>query len=280
MDLLLNFVDRYIATPYIYPSSWQEGWLVRQLLTTWVLLLMFAWILYLSFAALSFQYLFDHSLMKHPKFLKNQVQQEIKYATVSLFWMSFPTLVCVILEIRGYSKLYYAPLEYGLPYLLFSVFWFLLFSDVGIYIIHRAFHEYAWMYKYIHKPHHKWIIATPFASHAFHPIDGFLQSISYHIFVFIFPFNKFLYLSIFIFVNFWTISIHDSTYAVPKLLQSVINGSAHHTDHHTLFVYNYGQYFTFCDKLFGTYLHPTCLSVPEKSTEMRNGKNKIGAHNE
>lgn len=35
-------------------------------------------------------------------------------------------------------------------------------------------------------------IPTPFASHAFHPLDGFLQSLPYHLYPFIFPLNKVL----------------------------------------------------------------------------------------
>lgn len=110
-----------------------------------------------------------------------------------------------------------------------------------------------------HKPHHLWKIPTPFASHAFHPVDGFLQGLPYHIYPFLFPLHKVLYLALYIFVNIWTISIHDGDYRVPDALTSVINGSAHHTDHHLFFDYNYGQYFTLWDRLGGSYRHPSAL---------------------
>jgi sterol desaturase/sphingolipid hydroxylase (fatty acid hydroxylase superfamily) len=42
-------------------------------------------------------------------------------------------------------------------------------------------------------------------------------------------------------------------------LQHVINGSAHHSDHHTAYNYNYGQYFTLWDRLGGSYRHPSAL---------------------
>lgn len=110
-----------------------------------------------------------------------------------------------------------------------------------------------------HKPHHLWKIATPFASHAFHPVDGFMQSLPYHVYPFLFPLHKVTYLGLYIFVNVWTISIHDGDYRVPRLLQHVINGSAHHTDHHLYFDYNYGQYFTLWDKIGGSYKSPTAF---------------------
>ncbi|KNC84177.1 hypothetical protein SARC_03599 [Sphaeroforma arctica JP610] len=79
--------------------------------------------------------------------------------------------------------------EYGFPYLVFSMLAFLMFVDFGIYWIHRGLHIPI-VYKYIHKLHHKWLVPTPFASHAFNWLDGFSQSSPYHIFVFIVPLHK------------------------------------------------------------------------------------------
>ena len=51
------------------------------------------------------------------------------------------------------------------------------------------------------------IVPTPFASHAFHPCDGYIQSLPYHIFIFLFPLHRYLYLGLFVFVNFWSIFV-------------------------------------------------------------------------
>ena len=50
-------------------------------------------------------------------------------------------------------------------------------------------------------------VPTPFASHAFHPCDGYIQSLPYHIFIFLFPLHRYLYLGLFVFVNFWSIFV-------------------------------------------------------------------------
>jgi sterol desaturase/sphingolipid hydroxylase (fatty acid hydroxylase superfamily) len=50
-------------------------------------------------------------------------------------------------------------------------------------------------------------VPTPFASHAFHPLDGYLQSVPYHLFIFVFPLHRWLYLGLFVFVNFWSILV-------------------------------------------------------------------------
>jgi len=202
--------------------------------------------------------MFDHRLMKHKYFLKNQISREMKVTCTSIPFMAFPTTMLFILEINGYSKLYNDVSEHGVIYLIFSLFFFLFFTDMCIYWIHRGLH-WGPVYKNIHKPHHYWIVPTPFASHAFHPVDGFLQSSPYHIFVFLFPLHKFLYLGLFLFVNFWTTSIHDANYKVPEVLKNILNCSAHHTDHHLFFDYNYGQFFTLWDRLCGSHRSPSAF---------------------
>lgn len=70
MDQVLNIADNYICTPYVYPASWPEDWAPRQIISLWVLTNLGALLIYLGFGALSFYYVFDHKLMKHPQFIK------------------------------------------------------------------------------------------------------------------------------------------------------------------------------------------------------------------
>ncbi|KAM7396351.1 hypothetical protein PAMP_019396 [Pampus punctatissimus] len=233
MDYVLNISDYYIFTPYVYPASWPEDGALRQIISLWLVT---------NFGA------------------ENQVRKELKLGTASIFWMSFPTVALFFWEIRGYSKLFDNINEssLGWPGVFLSIAGFLFFTDMCIYWIHRFMHHKS-IYKYLHKQHHTFKIPTPFASHAFHPLDGFLQSLPYHVYPFIFPLHKVIYLSLFVFVNIWTISIHDGDYRIPGPLICLINGAAHHVDHHLYFNYNYGQYFTLWDILGGSYRHPSAL---------------------
>lgn len=52
-----------------------------------------------------------------------------------------------------------------------------------------------------------YLVPTPFASHAFHFVDGYLQSVPYHLFIYIFPLQRMLYLCLFVAVNFWSIFV-------------------------------------------------------------------------
>ncbi|KAI0767921.1 fatty acid hydroxylase [Irpex lacteus] len=224
-------------------SAWPRDYIPRQLLSLLVLTLIGIHLLYFSIAGLSYRFIFNHEMMKHPKFLKNQVKLEIQSSLRAFPMMTVYTIPWFVGECQGYSKLYTDVSEYGWGYFFFSIAWFLVFTDYCIYWIHRWEHHPI-CYKWLHKPHHKWLIPTPFASHAFHPLDGYFQSIPYHLFIYLFPLHQKL------------IWIHDSDMITGHALEKVINGPAHHTLHHLYFTVNYGQYFTLADRLGNSYRQP------------------------
>uniref|UniRef100_A0A8C2P782 Uncharacterized protein n=1 Tax=Capra hircus TaxID=9925 RepID=A0A8C2P782_CAPHI len=106
MDLVLSIADYYVFTPYIYPATWPEDNIFRQAITLLIVTNLGALILYFFFATLSYYFVYDHLLMKHPQFLKNQVSREIAHSVQSMPWMSIPTVLLFLLEVRGYSRLY------------------------------------------------------------------------------------------------------------------------------------------------------------------------------
>jgi len=248
--------SQYISlnpTEWTYSSSLPRNNIYRQGLSLFFIVWFFGLVLYFVFASLSYVFVFDKTAFQHPKYLKNQVRMEINQAFKAIPLMSLLTSMCMLAEVRGYSKMYDSLSE--APFSLYNVIqfpFFVLFTDFLIYWIHRGLHH-PLVYKTLHKPHHKWIVPTPFASHAFHPVDGFAQSIPYHLFPFLFPLQKFAYIALFVFINFWTIFIHDGEYYSNSPL---INGAACHTMHHLYFNYNYGQFTTLWDRMGGSYRKP------------------------
>jgi len=235
--------------------------IIRQIISLFVITYIGIFLLYFSCAGFSYYFLFNKDLKKHPLYLKNQVKLEIQSSLRAFPMLDLLTLPWFVLEVRGYSLAYDRWDEYGLWYLILSVPLFLVFTDACIYWVHRSEHHPS-IYKYIHKPHHRWVVPTPFASHAFHPLDGYAQSLPYHIFPWIFPLNKLLFLALFGFVNIWSIMIHDSDMINNTGLEKYINGPAHHTLHHLYFTCNYGQYFTTCDRLCGSFREPQAEDDP------------------
>jgi lathosterol oxidase len=210
-------------------------------------------LLYFVFATLSYYFVFDHLTFKHPRFLKNQVSLEIKQSLSSVPGMAVLTVPFFMLEVRGYTKMYDHTSEGpGFWYDIAQFPLFFMFTDFGIYWIHRGLHH-PLIYKHLHKAHHKWIMPTPYAAIAFHPVDGWAQSLPYHLYPLLFPMQKWAYVFVFIFVQLWTIMIHDGEYVANN---PIINGSACHSVHHFAFNYNYGQYFTIWDRIGGSYRKP------------------------
>ncbi|XP_022092110.1 lathosterol oxidase-like [Acanthaster planci] len=262
MDLVVDIADRYFFTKYnIYPGDWSEDYWLRQCFSSAILCYIGGTTIYLTVSPLVFWFIFDHRLMKHPLFLKNQIRREMWMSLTAGIFLCLLTSVVLLLELRGYSKLYSmdeidVTVYEAIVLVIRDSVGLILFSDCLIYWIHRFLHH-RYIYRHLHKQHHKWKIPTPFASIAFHPFDGFLQSVPYHIYPCIFPTNRHAYLVLFFLVIVWTISIHDGDYRVPTVLRPFINGSAHHTDHHLFYNYNYGQYFTFWDRIAGSYRSPS-----------------------
>ncbi|KAI9312165.1 hypothetical protein BX666DRAFT_1866385 [Dichotomocladium elegans] len=271
MDSVLDFLDEHVldsvyakivpahlganGTFGLVESAWARDNDLRICLSLTAILTLGGWFFYLVTAALSYHFVFDHETMKHPRFLKNQVRLEIECAVKAVPGFAILTVPWFWGEVKGYSLLYE-----GMPttlggwlYFVLSMPMFLFFTDFGVYWIHRYLHH-PLIYKHLHKPHHKWIVPSPFASHAFHPVDGYAQSVPYHLYVFLIPMQKWLYIFMFVFVNVWTVMIHDGNFISRS---TIINTTAHHTVHHLYFNYNYGQYFTLWDRLGGSHREPT-----------------------
>ncbi|QBM86686.1 lathosterol oxidase [Metschnikowia aff. pulcherrima] len=259
---LQNKNDIYGKTPpnmfelseYANQSFLSRGNLLREFITIEIITVIFGWILYFLVATLAYVFVFDKKIFNHPRYLKNQMSLEIWRAFTAIPIMVMLTAPFFLLELNGYSRLYLEVNETtgGWKAILLQLPAFILFTDCGIYFIHRILH-WPTVYKNLHKPHHKWIVCTPFASHAFHPVDGWAQSLPYHLYPLIFPLNKVSYLFLFTFVNFWTVMIHDGSYWSND---PIVNGTACHTIHHLYFNYNYGQFTTLWDRLGNSYRRP------------------------
>lgn len=70
MDIVLDYVDENCFTPYVYPKTWLPDNPFRQFITLFIVTNIGGALLYLISGTLSYYFLFDHELMKHPLFLK------------------------------------------------------------------------------------------------------------------------------------------------------------------------------------------------------------------
>ena len=206
MDAALDLLDPLVfdrAYAHLIPSDvpWPRDRMLQQVVSILTITQLGATSLYFVFSALSYYFVFDRRLEHHPRFLKNQVRQEIQSSMTAVPFINILTLPFFLAEVRGMSLLYTGVDEHawGWTWMVLSTALFLVWNDFFIYWIHRLEHHPS-VYKYIHKPHHKWIgkffvlrvgdgetvmvrltvaVPTPWAALAFHPLDGYVQSLPY-----------------------------------------------------------------------------------------------------
>lgn len=102
-------------------SAWPRDYIPRQLISLSLISLIGIFLLYFVFAGLSYRYVFNHEMMNHPRFLKNQVNLEIQCSLRAFPGMALLTLPWFQAEVRGYSKMYDNVDDYGLAYFIFSI---------------------------------------------------------------------------------------------------------------------------------------------------------------
>ena len=143
MDLALELADEYLldsvwarllpapgtlqdfsatnVTSSTIESAWPRDYFPRQLASLTVMTLVGIHLLYFIFASFSYYFIFNHDMMRHPRFLKNQVRLEIICSLKAFPMITALTLPWFIGEVRGHSKLYQNVDEYGVPWLIFSM---------------------------------------------------------------------------------------------------------------------------------------------------------------
>ena len=180
-------------------SAWARDNVARQIISIMIITQIGATGLYWVFSALSYYFIFDRRLEYHPRFLKNQIRQEMISSMSAVPFINILTMPFFLAEVRGKSLLYTNVEDFGWSWMVVSTVLFMIWNDFLIYWIHRLEHHPS-VYKYIHKPHHKWIgsfysslsflfmstatdelppVPTPWAALAFHPLDGYVQSLPY-----------------------------------------------------------------------------------------------------
>lgn len=231
-----------------------------------LLLVIGGMVMYFSVSGLSYMIFFVWGKKRfHPTYVAKpaEIKAQMKWGVYGVLGNAVLTAPLHWLIAHGYSQAYWDPMERGIPYFVLSVGLYLAFTETWIYWVHRWLHLPA-VFRVLHKPHHKWRATTSWASMAFHPLDSFAQALPHHLALFLFPVNVYLYLTMLSFVMLWSVIIHDR---VSLVKWSVINYTGHHTLHHWYFTCNYGQFFTFWDKIMGTWRDPEAAahdgSVPE-----------------
>ncbi|TGN17369.1 sterol desaturase family protein [Leptospira idonii] len=191
---------------------------------------------------------------KLPEFQK--IKHEVLYSLSTMVVFGLVGVLIFWAKKNGYAKIYDDISEKGIPYLFFSLLALILFHDFYFYCTHRFMH---WkpIFKHVHLVHHKSTNPSPWAAFAFHPYEAVIEAGVVPIFILFVPVHNLTIVLFLVYMTFLNVLGHLAFELFPKgFVGSKWTGwhntTTHHNMHHKWFHCNYGLYFNWWDKIFGT----------------------------
>ena len=134
---------------------------------------------------------------------------------------------------------------------ILSICFYFIVVDVSFFVVHYICHLY--LYKKIHIVHHSCKPLLTLCTRSSHAIDAAFENIVFIFPFFFFQFNGFIAYLCLITNAFWVSYLHTNFNSSKN--ENLVMRPLHHSIHHKYGKksYNYALYFTFWDKMFGTY---------------------------
>jgi len=186
-------------------------------------------------------------------------RREIGYSILTFCVFATAAVAVFTDPLRQYTRLYTNIADYGWPYFIASVVAIILLHDAYFYFAHRAMHHPK-IYRLFHRTHHRSTNPTPWAAFAFNPLEALVEAAPIVFFVCLFPVHPLAILTWLLFMTVYNVYGHLGWELYPlnaphHPILKWLNTSVSHNQHHQFAHSNYGLYFTWWDRWFGT-LHP------------------------
>ena len=172
--------------------------------------------------------------------------------------VSFNVAILILFNIMGlyFFEDYFIREFRSIPWLMFEVLFVLLIDDFYFYFLHRGMHENKYIYKTIHKIHHRANVPIPIEYIYVHPLEwmsGIPGPFLGMVFIGGISFESYLFYLVI--RNLHEIHIHSGIKT--SILHRIIpfyGANEHHDTHHAVRDGNYASTFIFWDMLFKTKL--------------------------
>lgn len=186
----------------------------------------------------------------------NNYIREILYSVITIIIFSGVSYSILGTSLRQYTFFYTNINDYGWWWFGFAFIVMLLVHDAYFYFAHRLMHHKK-IFKYVHLIHHKSTNPSPWAAFAFHPVEALVEVGIVIIFFFTMPIMRYHLFFFFLFMMVYNVYGHLGWELYPKSFAKSkigkwINTSVNHNQHHQFFKGNYGLYFLWWDRWFGT----------------------------
>ncbi len=151
---------------------------------------------------------------------------------------------------RGISALYLEIDDYGWGYTALSTVAMFMAMEAAAYYTHRFLHN-RWMFKHVHRWHHRVVAPTPLVTVTMHPAEFILLQSATFVPVFFMP----VYVPAFAFLLVYALVFNLMDHSGIRIKHSLPwhSSSSFHDDHHIHFHCNYGQHIAVFDRLHGTH---------------------------
>lgn len=209
--------------------------------------------------------------------LKNsQIVFEMTYSLSTIIIFSLVGFSILKAKQAGFTRIYDDFAQYGYWWLFVSFIIIILLHDAYFYWAHRLMHHPS-LFKRVHLVHHKSTSPSPWAAYSFHPIEAIIEAAIFPILVFTLPLHGLVLFGFTTYMIIRNVFGHLGIEILPKwFVRSKWLGwhitAIHHDMHHKYFNKNFGLYFRWWDKWFGTE-HKDYVQRYEETTS--NSKNSI-----
>jgi Delta7-sterol 5-desaturase len=165
----------------------------------------------------------------------------------------------------GWSSLYFDPLEHGAAWLIVSALLSYFLIDAGLYYSHRFLHG-EWMFKHVHRWHHRYTAPVIFTTTAVHPVEFLIFEAFVLLPALVIPVHWGVYVLVVAYT--YLIGMIDHSGVIVRWPLPLHAGNRFHDDHHVFFHCNYGHHTQLFDRLHGTV----------KREDRRYGREIFGGH--
>jgi len=184
------------------------------------------------------------------------VRREILYSATSLLLYAAGAAAILGMLASGRVEIYGDPLKHGLPWLLLTLPAMIVWQDFFFYCTHRWMHT-GWMFRHVHGVHHRSRQPSPWAAYAMHPVEAMVNGLIPVTTLMVAPVQEDVLALFVLHQVLRNVHGHAAVESLPQgfarhRIGGLFTTTTHHHLHHETAQGNYGLWFTWWDRVFGT----------------------------
>lgn len=177
--------------------------------------------------------------------------REFKLSLLTIAMFSVMLGLVRLLTDLGWTRMYADIGTYGIGYFVLSIVVIALVHDTYYYWAHRFMHSRL-LFKHVHRIHHQFTNPTPFASYAFHPLEGMIEILIIGVLLFVMPIHAYALALYILILTLLNVVSHLGYEFYPAWISRWFITSTHHNLHHSRFTGHYMLYLNLWDRVMGS----------------------------